>query len=57
MQYSIVETFGSKNSVKVGFSGSDNFDYLAIQQNNNMARISTFEGVDEENPNQKLNFD
>ncbi|CAD8200475.1 unnamed protein product [Paramecium pentaurelia] len=50
MQFSIVETQGSKNSVKVGFSTSDNLDCLAIQQNNNMARVSTFEGIAEANP-------
>ncbi|CAD8208284.1 unnamed protein product [Paramecium octaurelia] len=44
-QFSIVETQGSKNSVQYGLSVSDNVDCLAIQQNNNMAKVSTFEGI------------
>ncbi|CAD8109159.1 unnamed protein product [Paramecium sonneborni] len=57
MQFSIVETLGSKNSVRVGFSATDNLDCLAIQQNNHLARGSTFEGIVEANPLQPLNFE
>ncbi|CAD8188961.1 unnamed protein product [Paramecium octaurelia] len=57
MQFSIVETQGSKNSVKVGFSTSDIQECLAVQQNNNMARISTFEGIAEANPLLPQNFE
>ncbi|CAD8198764.1 unnamed protein product [Paramecium pentaurelia] len=57
IQFSIIETLGSKNSVKVGFSASDNLDCLCIQQNNNMARISTFEGIAEVNSLKSQSFE